>query len=343
MIQLLSAGLRVNNNVFEILDQQLLPSQETWIAVQSPSHMVEIIKALKVRGAPMIGICAAIALAQYAEKTSSIVEIEHAAHELQNARPTAVNLAYCIGKMLATPRQDWQKGALWEAAVKLFHEDITLCESIAKHGIPLLKNGAQLLTICNTGRIATAGIGTALGIAYKAHELGMNIHVNVVETRPLLQGGRLTIWELKKQNVPCTLLIDNAAAALMQKGVVDAVFVGADRIACNGDSANKIGTYSLAVLAAYHRIPFYVVAPYTTVDPLCESGMHIEIEQRSFSEVHGVQGSFGNVTWAESSVQVFNPAFDVTPAELITGIVLDCGYFNQKAIKHGEHLKIEEK
>ncbi|NVJ48986.1 MAG: S-methyl-5-thioribose-1-phosphate isomerase, partial [Gammaproteobacteria bacterium] len=192
----------------------------------------------------------------------------------------------------------------------------------------LCQPGDRLLTHCNTGSLATAGVGTALGVISAAHQRYSDIFVWVDETRPLLQGGRLTAWECGNRNIPHKIICDNMAAMLMAQGQVDRIFVGSDRIAANGDFANKIGTYSLAVLAHYHRVPFYVVAPQTTVDPNCADGQAIPIEQRSAAEVKGVSGAFGNCTWAPQDSAVFNPAFDVTPAELVSGWVLDTGVFS---------------
>ncbi len=340
------AGLRVSKDSIQILDQQLIPAKEEWLSVESPEEMVEYIKALKVRGAPMIALSAAVTLARYAENVfigsgteeNKIARIQETADLLKNARPTAVNLSHAINDMMRVPTQYWKDGALWEKALEICDEDARLCDKIARNGLSLLPKSGHCLTICNTGRIATGGLGTALGIFYKAHEMGFPIEVFACETRPLLQGGRLTAWELKKFGVPCTILVDSAAGALMQSGKVDAVFVGADRIARNGDTANKIGSYSLAVLAHHHGIPFYVVAPYTTVDASCKDGSQIEIEQRPMDEVRGVQGSFGSVFWAPEDIPAYNPAFDVTPSSLITGIILDTGYFDGVAIKEGKHL-----
>lgn len=340
------AGLRVSRGLIEILDQQLIPAKEEWLRVESPEQLITFIKALKVRGAPMIALSAAVTLAGYSERLFSgpgaendkITQIQDAANLLKNARPTAVNLSRAMNDMMQVPVQDWKNGALWERALEICDEDACLCNKIALHGLTRLPTSGRCLTICNTGRIATGGLGTALGIFYKAHELGLPIEVFACETRPLLQGGRLTAWELKKFGIPCTLLVDSAAGSLMQSGKVDAVFIGADRIARNGDTANKIGSYSLAILARYHNIPFYVVAPYTTVDKSCKDGCEIEIEQRHIDEVRGVHGSFGSVFWAPENTPAYNPAFDVTPSSLITGIVLDTGYFDEVAIKAGKHL-----
>lgn len=196
---------------------------------------------------------------------------------------------------------------------------------MADHGEALIKDGDNILTHCNTGGLVTAGIGTALGVVIRAHNKGKKVHVYVDETRSLLQGARLTTWELEKNGIPYTLNCDNMAAALMQTGKVQSIFVDADRIALNGDFANKIGTYNLAVLAHFHNIPFYVVAPYTTIDFNCKNGANIPIEQCMMDEVRGAKGSFGEVIWSLENSQVFNPAFDVTPAELVTAFVLSSG------------------
>jgi len=223
-----------------------------------------------------------------------------------------------------------------EAAELLFREDVKLCEQIAKNGAELINDGEGILTHCNTGGLATAGVGTAIGIIRQAHEQGKKIHVYVNETRPLLQGGRLTAWEMGELKIPYTLLCDNMAAILMQQKKVTKVIVGCDRIALNGDFANKVGTYGLAVLAKYHGVPFYVAGPTTTIDMKCETGAQIEIEQRLSAEVHGVKGAFGDVTWAPTTAQVFNPAFDVTPASLVTAWILNDGIYRPENVSKGE-------
>lgn len=225
--------------------------------------------------------------------------------------------------------------ALSHEALRLVEEDRQLCDSIAEAGSALVKPGSRLLTHCNTGGLATAGVGTALGVIARAHQQGKVASVWVDETRPLLQGGRLTAWELGELAIPYRLITDSMAASLMASGQVDAIWVGADRIAANGDVANKIGTYSLAVLAHYHQIPFYVAAPYTTLDRQCASGRDIPVEQRAASEVTGVAGSFGSVQWAPEAAAVYNPAFDVTPAALISGWVLDTGAVSPDEVKAG--------
>ena len=227
----------------------------------------------------------------------------------------------------------WQ--ALEAEALRLVEEDKQLCDRIAEAGSALVKPGSRLLTHCNTGGLATAGVGTALGVIALAHRQGKVTNVWVDETRPLLQGGRLTAWELGELGVPYQLIADSMAASLMAQGQVDAVWVGADRIAANGDVANKIGTYSLAVLAHYHQIPFYVAAPQTTLDRYCPNGAAIPIEQRAAAEVTGVAGSFGAVQWAPTGAAVYNPAFDVTPAGLISGWVLDSGVVTPAQVAAG--------
>ena len=234
----------------------------------------------------------------------------------------------------ALAREDYPQ-ALEAEALRLVEEDKQLCDRIAEAGSALVKPDSRLLTHCNTGGLATAGVGTALGVIALAHQQGKVASVWVDETRPLLQGGRLTAWELGELGVPYQLIADSMAASLMAQGKVDAVWVGADRIAANGDVANKIGTYSLAVLAHYHQIPFYVAAPQTTLDRHCPNGAAIPIEQRAAAEVTGVAGSFGAVQWAPTGAAVYNPAFDVTPAGLISGWVLDSGVVTPAQVSAG--------
>lgn len=321
-----SVAIRYNRGNLSVLDQQKLPAEEEWIDVETPEQMVEIIRSLKVRGAPLIGVSAAFSLSQLAERGESREAIQQAAVQLKNARPTAVNLATYIERILAAMEQraDFRQAVI-ETAAEIFHEDASLCEKMGKAGADLIEPGERILTICNTGSLATAGLGTALGVIKTAHLQGKNIHVYACETRPLLQGGRLTAWELEQSNIPYTLICDSMAATLMREGKIDRVLVGADRIAANGDFANKIGTYSLAVLAHHHKIPFHVVAPYTTIDPACPSGDAIVIEQRKPDEVRGAAGSFGKVIWSPANAPVYNPAFDVTPAELVSSFILDAG------------------
>ena len=255
MKKLISTALRFENNQLKVLNQRLLPQLEEWVVCQNPTHMCEIIRTLQVRGAPLIGVAAALSLAHFAESSATESEIVKAANDLKNARPTAVNLSYCIDQLL----QNKQK--IVETAEKLFEEDAELCENIAKHGSRLFENQDSVLTHCNTGGLVTTGIGTALGVLFRAQEEGKNIHVFVDETRPLLQAGRLTTWELQRASIPHTLICDNMAASLMRAGKIQKVIVGADRIARNGDFANKIGTYSVARLSPSPRHPLLCGCP----------------------------------------------------------------------------------
>lgn len=330
MKDLLSSALRFENNTLKLLDQRLLPQQEQWITCNTIDDVIDAIKQLKVRGAPLIGVTAAVALAKLVNDSASINTVEMEAKRLREARPTAVNLMNCIDRFLKALKQDPDKAI--QQAESIFVEDVALCNSIALHGFELIKDKKNIMTYCNTGGLATAGRGTALGILSFKHEQNNDLHVYVNETRPLLQGARLTAWELTQNNIPHTLICDNMAATLMQQGKVDCVIVGADRIAKNGDFANKIGTYNLAILAKFHHVPFYVAAPLTTFDPHCESGKQIEVEQRHQDEVRGVHGHFGKVIWSPEESNVFNPSFDVTPNELVTAYVFDKGVFNKDTL-----------
>ncbi len=339
MTKLRSLGLEVdifeNNISLRLLDQTLLPDQEKWILIENTDQMIEAIKTLRVRGAPLIGVAASLMIAQLALKKINTNELLIAAQKLYEARPTAVNLMNCIDRIRKQIKEDFSVQKIVQLAVNIFNEDVLLCQKIAENGASLIYDGDQILTHCNTGGLATAGVGTALGVIRKAHEQGKNIHVYIDETRPLLQGARLTAWELKKLNIPCTLIADNMAAHLMSLKKITKAIVGSDRIAMNGDFANKIGTYSVAVNCYYHQIPFYVAAPSTTVDPNCPSGDQIPIEQRSAKEVLGVSGSFGEVVWAPKNIQVYNPSFDVTPAKLVSGWILDKNNYAIEDIQKG--------
>lgn len=323
MKDMVCSALKYVNNQLSILDQQKLPHIEEWLVCNSPDEMIAILRALKVRGAPLIGIAAAVALADFVVKGASEKEILTAAEKLMAARPTAVNLKYCIEKQLNAYRHERDSKAIIAMAEQLFDEDVKMCEAIVNYGAELIQSGESILTHCNTGGIIAAGIGTALGVIFKAHQQGKKIHVYVDETRPLLQGARLTTWELIKNKIPHTLICDNMAASLMQAGKIKRVIVGADRIAANGDAANKIGTYGVAVLAQYHDIPFHIAAPESTIDWNCMSGNGIVIEQRAAEEVRG----YGNLQWSPSESSVYNPAFDVTPARLIKSFITNRGVF----------------
>ncbi|KAB8312995.1 S-methyl-5-thioribose-1-phosphate isomerase [Erwinia endophytica] len=335
MQTLSTTSLQVRDNQLWILDQQALPQQKKWCPAPGVAELVDHIKTLRVRGAPLIGLAASLLMALLAEKGMSKPELAVALEVLRASRPTAVNLMNNLDRMKRALAQENFISALTAEALRLVDEDKTLCDNIAASGAKLIKPGSRLLTHCNTGGLATAGVGTALGVISRGWQEGKVEQVWVDETRPLLQGGRLTAWELGELGVPYRLICDNMAASLMAQQQVDAVWVGADRIAANGDVANKIGTYSLAVLAHYHGIPFYIAAPHTTLDPTCPDGSAIPIEQRAASEVTGVAGSFGEVQWAPENTQVYNPAFDVTPAALISGWVLDTGVVTPAQVNDG--------
>jgi methylthioribose-1-phosphate isomerase len=335
MQTLQTTSLRVADNRLWILDQQALPARSDWLAVDSVDELVACIQALKVRGAPLIGLSASLLLALLAQRETEREELEKGLETLRASRPTAVNLMNNLDRMRLALAADDYRDALMREALALVDEDRQLCDRIASAGSELVTPGSRLLTHCNTGGLATAGVGTALGVITHAWRQGKVQQVWVDETRPLLQGGRLTAWELGELGVPYRLICDAMAASLMAKGEVDAVWVGADRIAANGDVANKIGTYGLAVLARWHKIPFYVAAPRTTLDPDCPDGAAIPVEQRAAAEVTGAAGSFGSVRWAPEQAAVYNPAFDVTPAALISGWVLDSGVVTPQDVANG--------
>ncbi|AXQ99389.1 S-methyl-5-thioribose-1-phosphate isomerase [Pseudoalteromonas piscicida] len=335
MKTLIARSLKFESGVVQVLDQYLLPHQQVWHECRDVATMSELILTLKVRGAPLIGLAASLLIGYLAEQGEGKDTIARSIDELEATRPTAVNLMHCMAKLReALQAIDWQQQVITTAEL-LFEEDTALCDRMANIGAELVNAGDNILTHCNTGALATAGVGTALGVIHHAAKQHGDIHVWVDETRPLLQGGRLTSFELDAWQIPYTLICDNMAASLMAAGKVDKIFVGADRIAANGDFANKVGTYNLAVLAHFHNIPFYVVAPITTLDSSCPNGAAIPIEQRAKSEVTGVSGSFGDCQWAPNNAEVYNPAFDVTPASLITGWVLDTGLFTGDEVAQG--------
>ena len=311
------------DNTFFILDQRRLPIEETWVACTSPDDVARAIKTLAVRGAPAIGIAAAYGLVLAAGKGRE--GVEHAAETLINARPTAVNLAWAVRRCLESMK-NVESGRLAETlkseADAIWKEEIAANESMAALGAGLFEQGKEysVLTHCNAGSLATGGMGTAIGVIRKLYEQKKLKMVYMDETRPLLQGARITAYELMKDGIPCTLITDNAAGWLMKLGRVDAVIVGADRIARNLDAANKVGSYSLAVLAHAHGIPFYIAAPQSTFDPDMPTGNSIPIEERGPEEIRSFQGSRSS-----PDVNVFNPAFDVVPHELITAIITETG------------------
>lgn len=315
----------------EILDQTLLPGRAEMRRIDSVDGMCEAICALRVRGAPLIGVSAAYALAlaaQQAPESEFECAMERAAEQLRATRPTAVNLFWAIGRTLAAVNAALAAGGVAAArqealavAERLKREDIETNRALGAHGSALLADGSRVLTHCNAGALATCGHGTALGVIRSAVEAGKRISVYADETRPLLQGARLTAWELMEAGIPVTLLTDGMSASLMAAGQVDAVVVGADRIAANGDAANKIGTSLVALAAHFYGVPFYVAAPLSTVDRALASGRQIPIEHRAPEEVTGFQ----TVRWAPAGVKVYNPAFDVTDARLIAGIITERG------------------
>jgi methylthioribose-1-phosphate isomerase len=302
-----------------LLDQRLLPGEETWLALVTADEVADAIRTLAVRGAPAIGVAAAYGLAVEARRGATPERLRAAAELLARARPTAVNLEWAVRRM--SRRIGEPAAAILAEAHAIRDEDEAACRRIGALGAPLLPPEARVLTHCNAGALATAAYGTALGIVRAAREAGRLEHVFADETRPFFQGARLTAWELQRDGIPVTILTDGMAGWLMARGEISCVVVGADRIAGNGDVANKIGTYGLAVLARHHDIPFYVAAPWSTFDPSLSTGAGIPIEERSSDEVVRI---FGRLI-APEGVPARYPAFDVTPASLVTAIVTERG------------------
>jgi len=323
--------LRWRDGRLELIDQRLLPSRFEYLSCSGAAEVAVAIRAMAVRGAPAIGCAAAfgIALEAQREKHRAPAQfsdaMDTAFKTLAESRPTAVNLFWALDRMRAVLAQGRDPKAvaekLVEAALALFHADLETNRAIGRAGAALVPDGARVLTHCNTGALATAGHGTALGVVRSARDAGKRISVIASETRPYLQGARLTAWELTQEGIPVTLITDSAAGHLMSRGAVDMVVVGADRIAANGDVANKIGTYTLAVLAERHRIPFYVAAPLSSIDTSVADGASIPIEERGAAEVTGYAG----VRWAPEGVAVANPAFDITPAALVSALFTEKG------------------
>ncbi len=308
-----------------ILDQTRLPGEVVELTCSTVEEVARAIETLAVRGAPAIGIAAAYGLAIAASETEDLDELQAAAQRLRGTRPTAVNLFWAIDRVMARARQEAGRGgwaeAILEEAQAIHREDREMCEAMGRHGAALVPKGARILTHCNAGALATGGMGTALAVVRVAHGQGKVSMVYADETRPLMQGSRLTTWELMQDGIPVTLVCDDMAGFAMARGMIDMVITGADRIVANGDTANKIGTYTVASLAARHGIPMIVVAPSTTFDLTLPSGDHIPIEERAPMEVR----AFGERATAPVDVPVWNPAFDVTPAGLITAIVTERG------------------
>ena len=316
-----------------LIDQTLLPEELVYVETDDLEEIFDAIKRLVVRGAPAIGCAAALGLAALSRNSSAtdsnvfLCELRKSADYLASSRPTAVNLEWalnrCVAKLADCKVADVAeiKNLLLKEALVILEEDIAMCRSIGKYGVELLSEGMGILTHCNAGALATSDYGTALSPIYAAKDKGLNIKVYSDETRPLLQGSRLTAWELQRAGIDVVTICDNMAAQVMKEGKIDIVIVGSDRISANGDAANKIGTYGVAILAKYHNIPFYVAVPYSTIDMSLATGDLIPIEQRDPDEI---RRGFGKLT-APADIDVYNPAFDVTPNDLIAGIITEKG------------------
>jgi methylthioribose-1-phosphate isomerase len=317
-----------------IVDQRALPEAKIERDLESGDAVADAIRTLQVRGAPLIGIAAAMGLVagtrelRAAPRDRFLARLGELVRLLGATRPTAVNLRWALDRMARVAAETpgtWGGSGVWERlqaeATAIWEEDRAMCRRIGEAGLPLVPDGATVLTHCNAGALATGGIGTALAPIYLAHDAGRRVHVFVDETRPVLQGARLTAWELVHAGIPCTVIADAVAGSLMRQAQVDLVIVGADRIAANGDFANKIGTYSLAVLALHHGVPFYCAAPSTTIDAALADGDGIPIEQRGLEEVKTIAGR----PVAPAAAAALNPAFDVTPARYVSAFVTDRG------------------
>ena len=336
--------IRWINSSIRIIDQSQLPKKEIYLYIKSVDELIDCIKKLKIRGAPALGIAGAFGLVLTLQesinkgKNALLEHFTEAAEIIVKSRPTAVNLRWGVRRVLDKIKVNGSLDAghlldvARQEAQDILEEDIERCKAIGALGSTLIDDGWTILTHCNAGGLATGGFGTALGVIVTAHMERKKINVYVDETRPVLQGSRLTAWELKKENIKYTVITDNMAGYLMSQKKINCVIVGADRIAVNGDTANKIGTYSLAVLCEKHRIPLYVAAPTSTIDVSIETGMDIPIEERDPNEVTHIQG---NPLVPENS-KAFNPAFDITPAGLVTAIV------TEKKIFHGPHYNFAD-
>jgi methylthioribose-1-phosphate isomerase len=330
-----------NHDRVLLIDQNRLPNEYTLVEISRCDDMARAIKTMIVRGAPAIGVAAAYGMylgareIEAANRDQFLAKLERVAEQLRSTRPTAVNLFWAIEQMLKTARHtigslDHLKQALLETAQRIQQADLETCRSIGDHGLAALPPGKlRLLTHCNAGALATAGYGTALGVVRSTWNAGRLERLYADETRPRLQGARLTAWECAQEGIPVTVITDSMAAHCMQRCMIDAVVVGADRIAANGDAANKIGTYSVALIAKAHNIPFFVAAPVSTIDFNIASGKDIPIEERDASEVYQI----GETVLCPPGVEYYNPAFDVTPAELITAIITEFGAFPPERIQ----------
>ena len=337
------------NNRVLMIDQRKLPGEEAYVECAKFEEVAECIRDLVIRGAPAIGIAAAMGMALGATSISNDSSYEEFAERMKTiskhlalTRPTAVNLFWAIARMnrliseCKGQKVEKIKGLLITEAINIQEEDLRTCVQIGENGSELIKDNSVVLTHCNAGGLATAGYGTALGVIRSAFRQGKNISVISSETRPVLQGARLTTWELERDGIPVRLITDSMAGHLMSKGVVDSVVVGADRVASNGDTANKIGTYSLSILAKHHGIPFYVAAPTSTIDNECSSGEDIIIEQRNPEEVTHIDGKR-----ISAEVNAINPAFDITPADNIECLITEVGLFKRPYTKSLGRLKRE--
>ena len=335
----------------ELIDQRRLPAHFEMLKCETKEQLYDAIKTLAVRGAPAIGVSAAFGICLAMQETGEVVlsqslsHVKKSADYLTTARPTAVNLFWALDRMRACARKFVAendkasladlRGALLSEAMAICDEDKKMCKQIGQNGEKFIKTGSSILTHCNAGALATAGQGTALSVLYEAHRKGKKFKVYVDETRPVLQGARLTMWELMRAGIDATLICDNMAGALMKQSKIDAVLTGADRIAANGDAANKIGTFSLSILAKEHNIPFYMAAPTSTFDLDIKTGDDIPIEQRDADEV----ASFGGVKIAPEGADVYNPAFDIADAQNITAIITEKGVIDSPSTeKVAEHL-----
>ncbi len=349
--------IRLMKGTVEIIDQTLLPAQYVVRQLRTVDAVCDAIRKLRIRGAPALGVAGAYGLLVAVEekwrndqthyfdggdKASGGLDefprdvssqevrthLESAAETIGATRPTAVNLHWALDRMASVYKRDWDDApsmlrGLRDEAVAIYEEDLEMCRALGSHGAELLEDGANVITHCNTGGLATSGFGTALGVVFAAVEAGKSVHVYADETRPLLQGARLTAWECLRNKIPVTVLVDGASASLMSRGGISCAIVGADRIAANGDTANKIGTFNLAIVAKRFGVPFYVAAPTSTIDTALATGSVIPIEDRSADEVR----AFGSAQTAPPEADGYNPAFDVTPAELIAGIITEKGVF----------------
>jgi methylthioribose-1-phosphate isomerase len=331
-------AIKFENDILTLIDQTQLPGRLEYIPITTLSECIEAIQSLRVRGAPAIGVCAAYGLFTVAQSLSTksytdfCTEMDTTCDLLFKSRPTAVNLGWAIERIkpIYKKNADISVGQIVskirEEAIKIHSEDKMFCEQMGYAGLEIVPNPCNIITHCNAGSLATGGWGTALGVMYAAQEQDYKIHVYVDETRPLGQGARLTFWELMQSNIPCTLITDSMSGSLMKDGKIDLVLFGADRISKNGDVANKIGTYNLAALARLHGIPCYAVAPSSTFDMSAQSGDEIEIEQRNRNEILHIYSYNDNFS---DGADVYNPAFDVTPADFLTGIVTEKGIIKQ--------------